>query len=318
MLLYFAKQITIIWVFGLFISCKQQHSNKEIINGQLSQRIEDNNVMEDSLHKLIKNYLPDTSFLVENQKNLSKYIFDKQREVKIFLDSLGTNSNTDVEIEEFITKCNILFDDHQQYLWFKAVKKSSRDLKAIVMLSFTSPYSKLVSISERKELFKSFPASIQNSTQGKKTWKILEEYSYNNIGKNFFTTTLWAVDRKGEKIAINNLLKESNKKYLVLFGASFCGPCIVQEKYLASQFSKLDTTNYEIIGLSTDESSAKWFKYVERENLPWRTYVIDLGISNPIVLNLKFDGVPRNFLIDDKGIILEEHTDFRMFRNTVF
>lgn len=73
-----------------------------------------------------------------------------------------------------------------------------------------------------------------------------------------------------------------------------------------------------IIGLSTDASLTKWFDYVKKEKLPWKTFVIDSGMLNPIVTNLNFEGVPRNFLLDENGIIIEEHSDFRFFKNMIY
>ncbi|MBX2935447.1 MAG: thioredoxin family protein [Ferruginibacter sp.] len=318
MLHQISQQGLLILMFIFFYSCKAQTHNKEYVKGEVKKNKSDDDNTKDNVYILIKNYLPDTSYLVDDEKKLSRYIFSKSRGLRNYLDSIGTNSDSKISTEDFKSKCNILFDDYQQYLWFKYVKQSPKDLKAMVMLSFASPYSKLVRINERIEIYKSFPVVIQNTEQGKKTWKKLQEYSYNNTGKPFFNTTLWAINKDGERVSINELFAKIKKKCLVVFGASYCGPCILQEKLLATQYNKVDTANYMIIGLSTDASLTKWFDYVKKEKLPWKTFVIDSGMLNPIVTNLNFEGVPRNFLLDENGIIIEEHSDFRFFKNMIY
>lgn len=261
----------------------------------------------------ISKYLPDTSVNFKSDKELSMYIFAKSRELHLFLqrsrDSIELSTALRDSIELSTALINRKFDDYQQYLWFKQVKKMGFTQKAISMLSFASPYSTLVTIQERREYFAKFPLELQQSPEGKKTHKRLEEYSNNNVGRLFIKDEVKAIAENGNTVTINPFLKRPGKTTLVIFGASYCGPCILQEKMLAKRVLSSKSSKYEIIALSVDTNPANWFSYVRKEMLPWNSFVLVGGISNALINRLHFEAVPRNFLVDENGFIVEEHTD---------
>ena len=293
----------------LFCNCKAYNEKAKGLTGEVPINKE-----PDSLFDKIRNLLPDTSFSSNNSKELSEYILGKQ---KIFNDYLEikTNSNK-FENEIFATNARRYFDDFQQYLWFKQIKKSPKNIKSVVLLSFASPYGKLVTIKERLVYFATFPKSIQQSNEGIRTKKKLEGYSFLNIGKPFFDKgILWGTDYKGKKINVGQVIKNSSRNTIIILGATYCGPCVYQERLLRKSYKYIDTAAFNIIGLSVDHNSAKWFAYVQKELLPWQSFVVDEGIRNPLIKRLNFEGIPRNFMLDKNGIIIDEHTDYRFFIN---
>lgn len=68
--------------------------------------------------------------------------------------------------------------------------------------------------------------------------------------------------------------------------------------------------NLKLIGLSIDKNFNKWKSYINKEKIPWQTFVLEKGMHNPIIKLLGFEGVPHCLLSDSNGVIIKEHTTY--------
>ena len=302
------KLSNLLLVFLFFCSCKT--INEEVgIDKEMELKMP--LATEDSFYSKIKKYLPDTSANPLTSIEFKKAVKPFQKEFSSFISNTFDNkvvlSINEQEQRNYAVR---LFDDYQHYIAFKFARNAKDLGEAVTMLGFCSPYSALTSIADRKELFLKFPKSVQESIEGKKTWSRLQEYSYNNIGKDFSQVSeVVVIGETGKSI---NLLDSINKtgKTLILFGASWCGPCILDEKSLRDHTGDYDTRDLKIIGLSIDKNSKQWFDYVQKESLPWVTYILPGDTENALIKFLNFQGVPRTILIDENKKILKEHTSY--------
>ena len=92
------------------------------------------------------------------------------------------------------------------------------------------------------------------------------------------------------------------RTHMVVFWATWCGPCrqeVEELKAVRTQFSK---DSLEIVGLSVDESVSPVPVSMQELKID---YPVAVG-AFPLFDSLHFDGIPRSYLVDAKGIVREE------------
>jgi thiol-disulfide isomerase/thioredoxin len=254
--------------------------------------------------------MPDTNISFNDMKLLRNYVFNKMKSFDSFCEK--RNQQHDKHIRLANHSAQIIFDDLQETIYFKYYKSASRNLQSIGMLGFFSPYSNIVSLSERINLYNSFPSEIRNSSIGKKTFQKFEEYGFKrNINLDIHQfETLPVKDENNNSIKINSIF-DNHQYYIIVFGASWCLACRIEELQLKLWAPLIDSSMIKIVGLSIDTDPKKWKEYLDNDKLPWKCYLLNGGMENRMVKELMFEGVPRNFLLDNKGKILSENTDIR-------
>jgi thiol-disulfide isomerase/thioredoxin len=94
------------------------------------------------------------------------------------------------------------------------------------------------------------------------------------------------------------------KIVLLVFWASWCGPCMAavpHERELANLFKDRP---FVVIGVNGDESRQSALKAVAREQIPWRSFWNgDKGSGGPIATAWNVRGWPTTYLIDATGVI---------------
>lgn len=266
---------------------------------------------QDSIYQ---SYLPDTNLIFKNTQDLKKYVFKKSKMFENFCSERIKNS---IGKKDFIIldtrSAQIRYTDLIETLYFKFTKNNSKGNDNMGLLSNFSPYSNSISIDQRKEVFQTFPADIRNSSVGRNTWKRLEEYSFaRNIGFNIDDLKgLSTKDPNGDTLKLEELLEGHHRYTVLVFGASWCAPCRLEEMQLKYWIPFIDTSAVRIIGLSVDSSPQKWIKALMQDDLPWKNYLLENGMRNPMIKKLDFDGIPMNILLDRKKTIVAQNTDIR-------
>lgn len=258
-------------------------------------------------------YLPDTSLRFNNPEELKQYFFITLRKFKDFCSRVkDTSRNKDSAILS-TRQAEILYQDLTEVNYMKFYKKWKKDNLNMSMLSSFSPTSRIISLDERIDFFKTFPEEIQKNEVGRKTWTRFQEYSFDkNIGLNIHEfDNFKIITPLNDIMTFKNIFQKKYKYYVMVFGASWCLPCRLEEKQLKYWNYAIDTSQIKIIGLSIDRDHVKWEKYLKEEELPWECFLINGEMDNPMITKLGFQGIPRNFLLDSTGKILAENTDIR-------
>lgn len=121
------------------------------------------------------------------------------------------------------------------------------------------------------------------------------------IGKTVeFTQT----DDKGNEFKLSSL---KGKYVLVDFWASWCGPCRAENPHLLKAYNQLKNKNFEIVGVSLDETKAAWLGAVKQDGMPW-IQVSDLkGFKSDVAVKYGISAIPQNFLINPQGVIIAKN-----------
>lgn len=93
-------------------------------------------------------------------------------------------------------------------------------------------------------------------------------------------------------------------KYLLIdVWASWCGPCFKAFEEFKKLYKKAPKTQFEIIGISLDNSSSTWTSTVNRVKLPWKQYHAPGNFNSPVVSTWGVEYLPATYLVNPQGII---------------
>lgn len=100
-------------------------------------------------------------------------------------------------------------------------------------------------------------------------------------------------------------ISKLRKRYtLVQFWASWCRPCLNHSRDLVEIHNKYASENFEIVGISLDDSKKDWIDAINTYKLKW-THLSELnGRYNTASIIYAVSGIPDNVLIDPDGKII--------------
>ncbi len=151
-----------------------------------------------------------------------------------------------------------------------------------------------------------FSKSFKNSFEGKEIIKTLQVMSLSKGAKapDFKTKDIY-----GKTIELASL---KGKYVLVVFWASWCGPCIKELPTLRELKDKYSGDKLEIISVSKDSDYSLFTNAVKKYKMDW------IQIFNDKKLNVTYNGdnvIPKVFLINDRSVIVytrDEESDFEL------
>jgi len=184
--------------------------------------------------------------------------------------------------------------------WLKAEKYFIKNNpESYVSASTLYFYSKTFSKKTVIEFYNNFSDDIKESSYGKSISRFLEMNKNPQIGDKYIDFSM--PNENGELIKLSNF---EGKLILLDFWASWCGPCIKEYPALRKAYSKFNKDGFEIVSVSEDQSKEIWLKSIEKNELNWVNLWQDNGGKADPYLVYGINGIPDNFLIDEKGIII--------------
>jgi thiol-disulfide isomerase/thioredoxin len=111
-------------------------------------------------------------------------------------------------------------------------------------------------------------------------------------------------DDNGNDFKLSSL---RGKYVLVDFWASWCVPCRAENPHLLKAYKQLKDKNFEIVGISLDETKAAWLRAVKQDGMPWIQVSDVKGFKTEIAVKYGITAIPQNFLINPEGIIIAKN-----------
>ncbi|MEI2709284.1 MAG: TlpA disulfide reductase family protein [Chitinophagaceae bacterium] len=295
-----------------------------------------------------KNILP-AGILVISKDRKQGYLFWIENEsiklqgiYKDLSPLITTNSKTQNEFREYMLSTTSIKDSLSKATWkFDSLRfrhNSDSNIYQLKVLQFSSllkqtnidfikkypssiistqtlffeAHHKRFSNEEVLSLFKLLSTEQQNSSLGQGILKIVLLYQNPLVGQKAPDFTI--NDSNGNPVSLSNF---KGKKIVLIFWASWCGPCIKEMPEIIKFQEKNRDTTLVFIAVSLDEQKDSWLTAIQKHSIPFIN-VSDLkGWMCEPALIYGVSAIPENFLIDDKGnIVLRKH-DFDVIKKKI-
>ena len=114
-----------------------------------------------------------------------------------------------------------------------------------------------------------------------------------------------AIDFNVKDLDGNDLSLQQYRGVVVLldFWAVWCGPCIAEMPNVKQVYEKYKDANFQIVGISLDQSRDKLAAYLETEGITWPQFFDGKGWRNQVAAMYGISAIPHTYLIDGEGVI---------------
>lgn len=172
-------------------------------------------------------------------------------------------------------------------------------------------YHLLYKINEHKNSFSAkqiqeFLQSFKGEITQSETYKKL--YTYNE--KRFNESKISLPLLEDSKAIKTEIIDKKYKKHLIVFWASWCGPCRQEIPLLKKTYS-IYNKDIEFISISIDQDKKDWQKSLKQENMNWKQLIAKDRNSDYEKLQILFKlngAIPYTVLIDNNLKILASST----------
>lgn len=159
-----------------------------------------------------------------------------------------------------------------------------------------------------------FDKSVMNTATGKKLLNHIQQSKILLPSMPFpnFSYT----DANNKKFNLNQLKGKNGT--LIVFWASWCGPCRAEIPELKTFYTNYKDKGIELVSISTDHSIVDWKKALDKEKMPWINLSNLPGNYKEITAKYNVSAIPAMFLLEKNNkIVLADPNDFKLIQKHV-
>lgn len=189
------------------------------------------------------------------------------------------------------------------------VQKNSYSLELLRTLNFNKS---ALATDEAKHLLALFDPEL-HSNPGYISLKAYLDYD-NKTGSDFPTeVALKTADDK----SVKEVLVDSSKHNLIVFWASWCGPCRMEIPQIKKLYESKGT-DLNVVSISVDKDRNAWKKAMQKEQMPWKQFLLPEG-ETYAMLDKKYNlqTIPIWVLLDGQGKVVDQHVGYDTGDNAV-
>ena len=162
-----------------------------------------------------------------------------------------------------------------------------------------------------KELYDLLSPEMKWTTQGKELKQRVDELANSALGVP--CPDIQAETEQGKTVTIDSF----KGHFVVLdFWASWCGPCRQEMKNLKTLHEEFASRNVRFVSISFDDSTEKWKKACEEEQIPWMSLLDKKGWKNSDIRQvLGIQHIPFIILLDREGNIIAKNIRRNLLRD---
>lgn len=176
---------------------------------------------------------------------------------------------------------------------------------------YPDSYHLLIKINENRNSFSAqqvddFLKSFKGETTHGEIYKKLQAYNRKRFNEEKISLPLLK-DPSGTK---REIADKKYKKHLIIFWASWCGPCRREIPMLKKMYT-LYGKEVEFISISTDTQHTSWQKALKEEQMSWKQLIVNNNAADNEALQIRFklnQAIPYTVLVDHNFKIISSST----------
>lgn len=114
--------------------------------------------------------------------------------------------------------------------------------------------------------------------------------------------SFWGITPDMDTVNVDHYL---GKPLLLVFWASWCGPCRKEGREIKQHFSQITASKLEILSVSIDENSSSWQLAIEQDAYPWTQMIVQGNEKSRVQETYLVYSIPKSILVSASGKILK-------------